>query len=309
MSYACVCGDGLPQMRLDNCMTYFKNVVTVMPMQLNANDGTANFIDLSTTPVAESVFTSLFNQSNPTKRLHWIPGVKDWTPTLADPSVQTWSDGTITKLQDGQLSASFVVPNTSPLAQYAMGALECSNPGVYLIDNSNTIVGYADPNTIAADKKLYPIPVQRWQVAAMPFGSATAVAMVTVTIFFPVNIELDHLIMLSSSQHELSAVKNYEAGEAVLAMPSAPTATSVVVKVTQPSGGILGNDAPVSGLGIASFSLIEAPSTTITPTSMVEAPAGTYTFTVSGLSSADVVNASLTSTSGYISNTASGVVA
>lgn len=307
--YACVCGEGMPQLRRDKCPDFIKNMAAIMPMQLNAADGSANFINLDPLPVAESVFTSLFNATDSTKRLHWIGDVQNWTPTMGEPILQTWDNGTTTKLQNGQLSASLVVPSTSPLVQYALGALECVNPGVYLMDVANTIVGYANPDAIETDKKLYPIPVQKWQVDSNPFGSATSVAMSTVTIFFPVNLKFDHLIMLNASQHDLSGVKNHEAGEAILTMPTAPTTTTVVVKATQPSSGILGSNAPISGLGISSFSLVEAPSTAITPTTVVESPAGTYTFTVSGLASADVVRASLTSTSGYISNTASGTVA
>lgn len=303
MSFICVCGDGLPQMKLDKCRKYIKNVVSVMPIEVTGNDGVNNFIDLSINPVPESTFLTMFGEQNASKRLHLIRNIKNWTPTTADPVLQTWDDGTTTKLQDGQFSASFIVPETSPLAQYAISAVECANPGVYLIDNSGTIVGYADPDTIATDQKLFPIPVERWQVVTMPTSSATAVANVTVTIFFPINMNLSYWIMLNSDQHELNTWSDYELQGMNIEIGTQPTTTTTVnVVVTTSSDGILGNSQPVSGLGVTAFSIIEGGITPVTVASLVENAPGDYTLTFTALTSGDEITVSLLPASGFVGN-------
>lgn len=307
MSFECVCGTGLPQFQFGKCKEYIKNVTSIIVAPMSGNDGIKNSLDLTTIPVPESTFISSFNHPNPTKRFHLISGIKNWTPATAESQLQTWDDGTTTKLQNGQISVSFVVPETSPLAMYAYGSLECVNPGVMFIDVANTIVGDADPETIASDKKLYFLPVERWDVTPT-FGSATAVAMVTVTIYFKTNFDLSRMRMLKGNQHDLDTAFDYEPQGAVLANGSAATTTtSMQVEVTYSDGGILGNNAPVTGLSEQSFVVTES-GTPVPVLTATEGAAGVYVLTFAAQTSADVLIASLSSSSGYVGNTVSTVV-
>lgn len=302
----CVCESGLEQMYLAQCKDYIKRVSAVMPLQLVANDGTVNAISLSTIPVPESVFLNLFNDSNATKRMHYLAGIKNFAGTPAEPTLQSWDDGTTTELANGQLSVAFVIPETSPMAQYAMQSLHCANPGTFFKTEAGQIIGYANPETIATDKKLYPIPVERWQVVANPFTSSTEVAMVTVTIFFPISLDLGRFTIMNQDEYVMIPNRNYEARKAIISNGTAPaTVTSANVVVSRASGGILGNTAPVSGLLFSDFDVLNA--TTLAPVvvlTAVEAPAGNYVLTFATQVSADVLKVNLNSGSGSVSNTA-----
>lgn len=287
----CVCESGLPQLYLGACRDYIKKVSTVLPLQLVAKDGTLNSIDLTAIPVPESVFTAMFKQSDSTKRLHYLSGLKNFLGEMSENKLKTWDDDTTTKLSDGQLKVSFIVPEASPLHAYYMQGLECNNPGVYLQTESNQLIGYGNPSTIATDKKLYPIPVERWGIQANPFTSSSEVAQVMITIYFPISLNLGNMVIMNGSEHQLIANKNYEAKPVVLTVGAlTATTTSVNVKATRPSGGILGNTAPISGLLVVDFKIYNRTTLAVVPVvSVSETPAGNYVLTFAAQTSADVL--------------------
>jgi len=287
----CVCESGLPQLYRAACDEYIQNTSTILPMQTVANDGTINSIDLTTIPVTEITFNAAFNASDATKRLHFINGIKNFAGEMGEPNVQSWDDGTSTELNDGQLSVSFVVQKSSPLHIAALQNLKCSNPGTFLLTDSGQFLFYANPDTVATDKKAYPLPVERWSVIGNPFTSSSSVAMVTVTIFFPRSLNFENLLILDSNEHELSLNKNYEARPVVLAAGAAAgTVTSINVTAARPSGGILGNSAPVSGLLPADFIInnLSTPGVVIALTAN-ESPAGNYTVTFAPQTGGDLL--------------------
>lgn len=288
----CACKSGVKQLFRDECDSYIQNASAILPMQRVAEDGTLNSIDLTTIPVAESVFLTAFNMPDATKRLHFINGIKNFAGEMGEPNLQTWDDGTSTELNDGQLSVSFVVPKSSPLHIAAMQSLKCSNPGTFILTDSNQFLFYANPNTVATEKKAYPLPVERWGVLPMPFTSSTSVAMVTITIYFPRSFNFENLLILASDEHELMANKNYEAKPVVLTAGTVPTTTtSVNVKANRPSGGILGNASPVSGLLVADFNIYNKTTLAIVPVlTVAETPAGNYVATFASQTSGDVLD-------------------
>lgn len=282
MAYKCLCEQGLPQMWRPKCNEFIKNITQVLPIEVQANDGTDNFIDLTTVPVPESVFISMFGNQNPTKRLHQLRDIKNWQPAMEEAQNQDWEDGSFSRLRDGRLSATFIVPENSPMHQYALQALECVKPGVYLIDVSGQLLGYADPNTIKSDKKLYPLPVENWTILPVPTGSGTSVPMVTITITFHLSMRLDHWIVIQSQKdYLLNLNKSYELRQALLNTTTTPaTTTSVQVSVSVAGNGILGNGQPLSGLTPSDFVIQNLTSgLAVTVVTATEITPGTYTLT------------------------------
>lgn len=304
----CICGQGLPSFHMANCKGYLRKVINILPINEIGANGVPNSIDITglPTPVPESVFISMFNSPESTQRLHLIKGVKNFESTPGEQIVQTWADNTVTKLSDGQLVVTFIVPETSPLLQSALEALECGTPFTYLQTVTNQLIGYADPKTVGTDKKLYPIPVERWMVQNNPFTSDTAVAQTMITIYFPIGMDLSFLQVLDADEHGLKLNKNYESKEATMSLVGAPAQTTLSVKVSQ-MGGIMG-ETPVTGLTTSSFSVKEgvAPVTVLTAT---EAPSGTYALTYASQTVGDTLTASLAQTTGYVANAVIGVVA
>lgn len=306
----CVCDSGLPQMYLGKCRNYIKKVDDVMILQSVAKDGTKNSIDLSTIPVPEATFLDLFRNSDPTKRAHLFKGVKNFTQEAGEAIQVTWDDNSTTKIADGQLTMTFTIPETSPLFIGLIQALECNNPGMYLITNSGQIVGYANPDEIATDKKLYPIPVEEWNVTPSPVNTSTTVAMVVVTVKFSTTMDYTHWIVMESGEHNLDLSTNYEARPAVLSNGTTPaTVSSIEVVATIPSNGVLGNSVPLSGLALADFVIYnKTQATSITALTVTESTAGVYSITFAAQTSADVVQTSLTSSTNYVSSTLETII-
>lgn len=303
----CVCGSGLPSFHMANCKNYLRKVINILPINEFGSNGVANSIDITglPTPVPESVFISMFNSPESTQRLHLIKGVKNFESTPGEQIVQTWADNTVTKLSDGQLVVTFIVPETSPLLQSALEALECGTPFTYLQTVTNQLIGYADPKTVGTDKKLYPIPVERWMVMNNPFTSDTAVAQTMITIYLPIGMDLSYLQVLDADEHGLKLSKNYEAKEATLALTAAVQATTLTVRVSQ-FGGILGS-TPITGLDTTAF-IVKNGATTVTVLTATETPAGVYALTYASQTTGDTLDVSLSPTSGYVANAVSDIV-
>lgn len=301
----CLCDQGTPQMYQEKCAKIIRKVTDVMPIQKVASDGTMNSIDLSVIPIPEATFTALFNNADHSKRMHHLSGLKNFEETPGEAKLKTWNDDSTTKLSDGPRMITFIVPETSPQLAGTLTALECGANATFLKTIGNQLVGYANPNTIATDKKLHPLPVERWEVKANIFATDSETAMTAITIYFPSTFEIGNIVVVEGDQHMMTANKNYEAKPAIVKAGVTPATTSSAnVIVSRPSGGILGNSAPVSGLLLTDFAVFNTTTAlAVVPLTAVESPAGNYVLTFAPQTSADSLRVSLVGTSGYVSNT------
>lgn len=291
----CICDSGLPQMyRSKKCSGYLKRAVDFMFIERLSLDGTPNAIDLSTTPVPESVLTAMFNDSDIHKRLHIVSNVKNFEQSTQAPKEQDFNDGTSVRLSDGFLQIKFLVPETNVEFIGAIYDLECKNPDMYVRTEDAQLLGYADPATIGQDQKLYPLPVDRIMIVPSPFTTTSEVAMVEVTVNLSISMDYKKWIVLESDEYVFDDTKNYEPQQAYLTQTGTSTSTSAVIVATLAGQGILGNGVPLSGLLSTDFAITGGAAIT----SIAESPSGTYTLTGTGFAAAQVLT--LATSTGYI---------
>lgn len=305
MAELCACDGGLSSLnRKRDCKTYLKKAVHVLPIQRHAQ-GNRNHIDLSTIPVPESVFKDMFTAES-SARIHVIYDVKNTAFEPQDGTTEDWADGTSTKLTDGQLQMTFIVPETDIGFIGNSSDLECRNPDLFLYTADGSIVGYGDRDTISTDKKLYPLPVDRWEIVEVPLSTDDQVAKVTVTIFFDRNMSYKKWIVMNANEHDFNESENYEAIDANLAFGTVTTSSAEVV-VTLDGFGIDGNSVPLTGLGASDFVVNVAgnPESVLTA---VESPTGTYLLTFSAGTSGDTITVKTAPSIGYVSEVVSDVL-
>ena len=307
MAELCECGGGLSSLkRPRDCRDFLKKAVHIMPIQRKAG-GTKNSIDVSTIPVPESVFKTMFTASE-AERLHIIYDIKNTAFETQDGATEDWADGTSSKLRDGHLQMTFVVPETDIMFIGNSSDLECKNPDLYLYLADGTIVGYGDRDTIGSDQKLYPLPVDRWVVVPTPLTTDDGVAKVEITVMFSNQMSYKKWIVLKPSQHEFDETENYEAVEANMTLGSTATTTAAIeVEVTADGYDILGNKVPVTGLGLSDF-IVNVNGTPDTLSAISET-SGVYTLTFSApQSSTDVVTVELAPSAGYLADVVTDVI-
>ena len=297
----CLCEGGLTSLHQKrDCKKALRKVKHVLPIQRKGNDGVKNSIDASVIPIPESAFKSMFLNQDASKRLHAIYDIKNTAFEPQDGTQKDWEDGTSSKIEDGQLQFTFVVAETDLGFIGGSADLECKNPDTYLYLIDGTILGYADRNTIATDKKVFPLPVDRWNVTAMPIGSDSEVAMVNITIYFDKSMDYKNWVVISASEHQFDEAENYEPQAGNLLLGTAPvTTTSIDVEASMMGFGILGNSIPLVGRLPADFKLTSngTPEAVLTAT---ETPAGKYKLTFAAQTSGDELKVSLAPTTGYV---------
>lgn len=308
MSTECECGNGLKSLHQDkDCKKYLRKASDIMFMQGSGSNG-KNSIDLSTIPIPESVFKGLFQAQESIDRLHVLYDVKNTTFEIIDANTVEWSDGTSSKITNDGLTLMFIVPETSVVFNGNIKDLECKNPQAFIRTVDNQIVGYGNPDTIASDQKLYPLPIEDIKVKVMPMGTDDSVANAEVLITFKKSMDYGRWIVVNSDQHEWDVAENYEPKDAVLARTStAVTTTTMEVTVAERGNGILGNSVPIVGLLPAEFAST-ANGSVLAVASAPESPAGTYLLTFTAQTSGDQLKASLAPTSGFVSDVVTELV-
>ena len=307
MADLCECGGGLSSLRRPrDCRDFLKKAVHIMPIQKKAG-GTKNSIDVSTVPVPESVFKTMFTAPG-AERLHIIYDIKNTAFETQDGTTEDWADGTSSKIRDGHLQMTFIVPETDIMFIGNSSDLECKNPDLYLYLADGSIVGYGDRDTIGSDQKLYPLPVDRWEVVETPLTTDDGVAKVEITVMFSNTMSYKKWIVLKPSQHEFDESENYEAKLANVALGStATTASAIEVEVTLDGYDILGNKVPKTGLEISDF-IVNVNGTPDVLSAIAEVN-GVYTLTFSTpQSSTDVVTVELAPSSGYLGDVVTDVI-
>lgn len=309
MALECLCGGGVGSLHLKrDCKESLKKVNAVLPIQRKGG-GTKNFINAATLPIPESVFKGMFLNIDSAKRLHGIYDIKNTAFEAQDGTNKDWDDGTSSKISNGNQTFQFVIAETDMgFISEALG-LECKNPDVFLHTVDGKIIGYADRDTIAADKKVYPLPVDRWELTNItPTGTDSEVAMVGVTIHFSNSMDYKNWVVINADQHEFDETENYEAQAANLVAGSTPTTLTTIEVVASENGyGILGNSVPITGLAPADF-VVNVNGSPEVVTSLSETPSGTYELTFANGVTTDAITVALAPTTGYISQTVTDVL-
>jgi len=302
MAELCDCSNkGVSSLRQEkDCKNVLKKVVAVMPIQ-RKDDGVKSFIDITTLPVPATTFQAMFLEPDSGKRLHCVYDLKNTAFEPQDGVNVDWEDGTSSTVRDPNLQMTFIVAETNPIFNGNVKDLDCKKPDTFLYLADGSMVGYADRNTISVDKKVYPLPVQKWTTVVTPITSDTGVPQVAVTIDFPNSMSYKNWVVIAPDEHDFDISENYEAKGALLVQgTTATTATSLEVKATLYGFGILGNSSLINGLTIADF-LIDNNGTPVTILTATASVTG-YVLTFASQTSGDTLITNLAPASGYVSD-------
>lgn len=294
MSVACKCDEGISSLFVGGCKGLVDITSRAIFLERFDSTGNRNFLDVSTSPIPASVFTSAFKNVDATKRFHITPVVMNPTWVPNEDNLQTFDGGQIEKLSDGTTIITLTIVNVSPQEAANYKKLECGTNDLMLVTESGQLIGYASPDDITAGK-LYGLPVQNIAVLATPSKTNASVPTVVITITLSKTLNLGHIVTVEPSDILANLLEVSEPKAVVLTAVGAPTTTTLKVKVDSTYYGINGAQ-PIVGLVASDFTLTKLPSTLVTPTSVVENPDGTYTFTFATATSADVYRTSISST-------------
>ncbi len=148
----CNCEAGLSNLGRPNCVPIQSVTSKLILVNMKANDGTANFIDLTT---ALPTWSTLINEADASKR--WIP-----TPLFenvelpkADSQFEEANSGRMAFLRQGKRSFAGELwsDDSTPTLLGKLDAGRCVDFGVYIVDVNGSLIGSKK------DAKLYPIPV------------------------------------------------------------------------------------------------------------------------------------------------------
>lgn len=248
-------------------------------------DGTLNYIDL-TGALDNSYFSALINNVDPLKRIFPLPEIKNIVDVRDKSVMESAKDGTLFKVRDGirKFDGSYFPPFSSPQMVAILQAQRCASPCKFSIDANGTIWGRLSED----GTKLYPM--------RMDAGS------IDVIYVKPTDSEVekvDYSFNLHPSERDCT-VRGLQTSELtgdidpleyeglmdvnIKLISCSAGGSSLVVELFDNYGKTTSPE-PITGLLIADFTATQSTSTTpftttgaLALTSVIEGPAGTYTF-------------------------------
>lgn len=288
----CSCNTGNGNTGLPNCVEQFGMGTGIGLINMVANDGSLNRIDISVASITTE-WTSKLTNANRTKRLYPIIGLKNVDFPKEDTVYETDNTNQKEKIRDGIQSFVGEKWKVSPVFVSKVRQGICSRNGVYIY-TPNGVVGVKK-----SDGYLYPIEVAAFD-AQYGFQKGDAVSKMMITFDFEAQVNIGELWMVSyedlnttySAQIGLIDV-NYE-------IVTAATTTGVGLRLTTDYGSGLLNNQTVDGLVTASFSMYNnTDSASVTITSVTEVADDKYTFVFPSQTSGDSCTINLVTSTGY----------
>ena len=148
----CNCNAGLANTGRPNCLPIQSVTSKLIMVPLYANDGTANYLDL-TSPLP--TWSDLINEADSSKRWFPLPNFENVELPKADSQFEEASSGRMVFLRQGKRSFSgeLWAEDSSPTLLSKLQNNRCVDFGVYIVDVNGNLVGSKQ------NDGLYPIPV------------------------------------------------------------------------------------------------------------------------------------------------------
>ena len=148
----CNCNAGLSNTGRPNCVPIQSVTSKLIMVALTANDGSANFIDL-TLPIP--TWSDLVNEADASKRWFPLPNFENVELPKADSQFEEANSGRMVFLRQGKRSftGELWAEDSSPTVLGKMQNNRCVDFGVYIVDVNGNLVGSK------VGDGLYPIPV------------------------------------------------------------------------------------------------------------------------------------------------------
>jgi len=152
MSIGCNCTSGLSNTGRPNCVSLQSVTSKLIMVPLLANDGTPNFIDLSS-PLP--TWSDLINEADASKRWFPLPNFENVELPKADSQFEEANSGRMVFLRQGKRSfaGELWAEDSTPTLLGKLQNNRCVDFGVYIVDVNGNLVGSKH------DGGLYPIAV------------------------------------------------------------------------------------------------------------------------------------------------------
>ena len=291
MATACTCDSPVGNTGVVSCIDEIKDIRGGFLWQMTKSDGTPNEIDLSA-PINAALFTALINDPDTSARIYPLPELKNFTPTLGEQINETFEDGDIKKVQDGQDSFEVITKQGVPAMAEAYNKFGCKDVGIIQFDSTGKLVG-----DISEAGKLRPMRFSsNTFTTKYQYATATTTAHLQFNWVWHRNLCVDQIGFVSSS--DLNGVDVFELEgliDAIVSGTPTPLATSVTVSLVTKYGSAV---SPIKVMGAdntADWSVNEISPTpgAIAITSVVESPDGTYEISFASQTSGDVLSVDL----------------
>ena len=150
MALGCNCNLGLSNTGKPGCLPIQSVTSGLIMVPLQANDGTLNFIDLTS---ALPTWADLINEADASKRWFPLQGFENVELPKADTVFEEANSGRMAYIRQGKRSFSGELWNETPTFYGKLSNNRCVAFGVYIVDVNGNLIGSK------VGDGLYPIPV------------------------------------------------------------------------------------------------------------------------------------------------------
>lgn len=252
-----------------------------------ADDGTFNEISPDDV-IDEAYVTDKLTNADPSKRWYPVGDFRNVTDERADPTTETYSDGSAAITVQGVRTFTGWLVGAPASYAVALDSWKCASFGIFTIDDCGSITG-----SIASNGALRPIKVNpdSFDVTNYNKGSDTLKAKQVVSFQFSQQEKDKALRVIPSSQIDTDLTEIIGLYN-VFASISNVADTGCTIDLTIEDGTLSG--LPVTGFTDSDFTFFNVTqNSAIALTSATEAPEGTYTIVYSApVTSGDVIRVS-----------------
>jgi hypothetical protein len=285
---ACLCGTGMNNTGLVNCIKGFKKTTGFLIVPMFSNDGFRNSINLS--PGIN--LQNKVKHTDPSSRFYPVNDLKDVELPTAESRFETAKDGSKFKLADGIKSFKAVIYEGGSMFASKLQGVSCKKYGVYLYDIDGNLRG------IKEDDELYPIEIGGWDTIFMD-ATDDNVSKIQIQFDFDILLKISKYWILSAA--DLGVNPNTLLGlvDANLSEVSSDATTTVLTISSDYGSGL--SALPIVGLTTADFSAYNdtdaaSLSVTVAESTTID---GEYTITYTAQTAADLVTFKVLPASGF----------
>jgi len=290
MADNCICGEDVKALGTPNCIPNFGVGAKLLLAQLVNSENVRQNIDI--TAIDATYFTDRVNDPEYKDRIHPTPVMENYTYDPAEDEVQTTTGGTTFTLRDGRVTITGQFMNMNPTFYGQLKSIKCPKMGFMIVDRGGNLIG--DSSEAFDNDILKFVPIQKGSVQVR-FFAATDATVPYVMISFQIDSTFDiaNLGMIEASDIPESLLDLEDAIPAVgVASDISTTGATVAIGYLYGTGN---TREPLTDAVSGDFVLKEISPTpsTITITSSVETPDGTYEFVFPTQTSGDVLELTL----------------
>ena len=278
----CNCDSGLFNLQSADCLAKPSIIRKFAFVEYYKSDGTVNGIDLNSA-FGETEIDALLAQTNPKLRWFLSDEISNFVTERADPNTETIDNVNYILSQGIRTMSGDFLASSTELAK-KINSNNCVTMGVFLIDDNNQIAGIH-----SRDGFLDPIKLEKNAFGKVVFATESNIFKVSYSSTWGKNVLDGNLKVLATSVE-------FDSKKGLIDVSSSATSaavTSLTASYAINNGSA--NGIPLTGLVSGDFTVYnETADASVTITTAVEDPDGTYLLSFTAQTAADVLRVSAT---------------